>query len=121
MSSVNKPVIPADVADAIEYLRGSAGHVPLDNETILYNVINPTPGTEHFDRVRSLPFDTLLAALVNGYERELTEEERWAKRINEALGWMEESRRSAQYKDGYHRGVMQTLAILGIKIEGVNA
>jgi hypothetical protein len=72
MSNVNKPVIPADVADLLERMR-TAG---ITNQDITRTAQGNTPVPDYHKVLSSIPFDTLLAALVNGYERELTEEER---------------------------------------------
>ncbi|MGG1641814.1 hypothetical protein ACIFQM_11070 [Paenibacillus sp. NRS-1782] len=76
MSNVNKPVIPAEVADAIKGLRDpSRGHIFSNAE--ITTLALKTGGALHKDTItlRKISFDTLLAALVNGYEREMTEEQ----------------------------------------------
>lgn len=72
MSNVNKPVIiPAEVADAIERLREDCAFT---NWSFIELISNDSPKIHQraHARLRSIRFDTLLAALINGYERELT-------------------------------------------------
>jgi hypothetical protein len=115
-----KPVtIPHEVADAIEILR-SAGR---DNESLIYEVINPTRGyNDTLTHLRSIPFDTLMRALLDGYERELTEEEAREQayaylRMMYACHYDEACE---AYSDGYCDGVEYTLNTLGIVIPGIN-
>lgn len=68
---------------------------------------------EHFNN----DFDTLLAALVLGWEPEQTPEDKVREIFNSVNGQIN----GDPYKDGYHRGIIQTLYALGKKIEGVNA
>nr|WP_154895200.1 hypothetical protein [Paenibacillus xylanexedens] len=131
MSNVNKglpperPAIPAEVADVIEGLRDpESGHV-FSNAEITAQALN-TGGTMHIDTVtlRKIPFDTLLAALVNGYEREKTPEETvrdMYEGFKEREGWLPE-RYGHDYGAGTARRAIEvTLNTLGIKIKGVNA
>lgn len=120
-----KVTIPAEVADAIEYFRNRGVGLPAwSNESIIDLVINSAAPNKKTDALRSIPFDTLLSALVNGYEREQTEEERAHAAIRKLYV------RHALGSDGYEAtllskahadGVKFTLDTLGIKIEGVNA
>lgn len=113
MSNVNKPIIPAEIADAIEKARSHRW----DNERIAYFVVNPDPTATGIAALRSIPFDTLPAALVNGYERELTPHEK----IRERYEWEVPTTSEQFWSDGYVSGMLFTLNTLGIKIEGVNA
>lgn len=125
MNNVNKPTIPAEVADAIEYFRNRGVGCPAwSNESIIDLVINSAAPTKKTDALRSIPFDTLLAALVNGYERKLTEEGRTHDAIRKIYV------RHAQGGDGYvvtsqskanADGIKFALDVLGVHIEGVNA
>ncbi|MBY0023809.1 hypothetical protein J2W97_000804 [Paenibacillus jamilae] len=107
MSNVNKPVIPAEVADAIEELRGkgeSNRGVLLRRERI---------GNLYYTALVSISYDTLMAALINGYERELTDEQRKHDALREA------------YFDllgtEFASGINYALTTLGINVSGVNA
>lgn len=112
---MNKPIIPNEVADVIEYLRSDK---KWSNQQIIEcrNIAR-----EEIEAVRILckvPFDTLMAALVNGYERELTEEQRRQKirEMYHEYVYCLDSRNL-----GIRKGIRDTLSILGIQIEGVNA
>ncbi|WP_178023071.1 hypothetical protein [uncultured Paenibacillus sp.] len=119
-----KVTIPAEVADAIEKLRKG---YPWSNECIIELRANGGQAAcraKEAEALRSIPFDTLLAALVNGYEREQTEEERAHAAIRKLYV------RHALGSDGYEAtplskahadGINFTLNTLGIRIEGVNA
>lgn len=111
MSDVNKPVIPAVVADALDQAKAER----MSNEFIIdvRNEEYPEGTRVSGAALRLIPFNTLLAALVNGYERELTEEEK----IREVY----EGETVGEYEYGYNSGIVFTLDTLGIKIEGVNA
>lgn len=118
MSSVNKPVIPAEVADAIEKARSHQW----DNERIAYFVVNPDPTATGIAALRSIPFDTLLAALVNGYERELPEEERLAKAYQNIRDEYQVCLFDGSSEEiSFANGMRYALDTLSIKIEGVNA
>ena len=123
MSNVNKglpperPVIPAEVADAIEALRSDA--FKYTNEHVLYLLANGLTTDPTVKALSSIPFDTFLAALVNGYERELTEEERKHSELKQS--YLSGRRGDNWYFDGYADGIKHALDTLGVKIEGVNA
>ncbi|MEC0369996.1 hypothetical protein [Paenibacillus chibensis] len=116
MSDVKKgltptvPVIPAEVADVIERLRAEG----YDNSGIVA-LESRTGGGLHSDPItlRTILFDTLLAALVNGYEREKTPEDK--------IRAVYEEPADGEYAQGYEDGIVFTLDTLGIKIAGVNA
>lgn len=113
-----KTKIPAEVADAIEQFRAARE----DNESIIYRVLNDGTAYQPVASLRSIPFDTLLAALVNGYEREMTEEEAREKaygKIRTTFEGMPEP--GDAWDDGCKHGIIYALDTLGIKIEGVNA
>jgi hypothetical protein len=129
MANVNKPTIPGEVADAIERLRS---RYEADNSEIITLALK-TGGGLHADTItlQKIPFDTLLAALVNGYGRELTEEEREARRIAEAHEsirdeYEEHVGHNGRYASGaeddaFADGIRFALNALGVKISGVNA
>lgn len=124
-----KPVtIPREVADAIEILR-SAGR---DNESLIYEVINPTRGyNDTLTHLRSIPFDTLMRALLDGYERELTEEEEREKAIaslRDYYGWLREQEGIARMRIGgsplefmrAQNAIRITLNTFDIVVPGIN-
>ncbi|WP_339273814.1 hypothetical protein MKY59_21715 [Paenibacillus sp. FSL W8-0426] len=123
MSNVNKPVIPEEVADAIEALR--AGDVPYSNENIL--LLRSTGGraecrVKEAEALRAIPFDTMLAALVNGYERELTEEEKYEKKLDDIYDEYVSAMASCDaYEVHYANGIRYALDTLEVKVVGVNA
>ncbi|MCG7383340.1 hypothetical protein [Paenibacillus sp. ACRRY] len=123
MSNVNKPVIPVEVADAIEILRED--EVPHSNENIL--LLRATGGKAECrvraaEALRLIPFDTLLAALVNGYERELTGEERLAKAYRNIRDEYQVCLFDGSSEEiSFANGMRYALDTLSIKIEGVNA
>ncbi|MCR8843140.1 hypothetical protein NQ117_05560 [Paenibacillus sp. SC116] len=120
---MNKPTIPNEVADAIELLKDpKIFRPPYTNGEIVEKVLS---NNEHsaIIAIRTITFDTLIAALVNGYERELTYERR--------KGRIREEYESNAFNTGgsptdmldriYAKGIRFTLDTLGIQIEGVNA
>lgn len=120
MTTQIKPVtIPREVADAIERFRSSGS----DNERILYAVVNPTRDyNDMLTHLRQIPFDTLLSALVNGYERELTEEEKREQAYADihAIYVHHYDTAFETYSDGYCDGIEYVLNTLGIVIPGIN-
>lgn len=125
MNNVVKPVIPAVVADAIE----QAKMEELCNENIIEVRNEEYPGGTQVSgaALRLIPFNTLLAALVNGYERELTEEERRADRKRKLAYEFDRHRCGAgNYDthfadDAFADGIEYALDAVGVKIEGINA
>lgn len=129
MTKINVPIIPSDVADAIEEMMRLYG----DTQDVIGFVLAYGVKSKLLDVLRSIPFDTLLAALVNGYERgktpeQLAEEERAAR--HESLRMLYEAKRrnadAANFaetrvrNEEYADGIVWTLNTLGIEIEGVN-
>ncbi|MFW5434286.1 hypothetical protein [Paenibacillus apiarius] len=116
---MNKPTIPNEVADAIEFFRVP----PVDdahsysNAEIIEVALSGEEGS-HEGALTSFDFDTLMAALVNGYEREMTEEQRKQK-VRGVYRELEEC--NTLYDVGIRRGIRTALGIFGITIEGVNA
>lgn len=115
MSNVNKPTIPAEVADAIERVRS----IQWSNDHIVYFVLNPDPTERGIAPLRKIPFNTLLAALVNGYEREKAPEDPRHVELRKEYVWRNEG--SSSYSSGMADGIRYAVAMLGVKIEGVNA
>lgn len=111
-----KPIIPQRVADAIESFRE---HGFPSNENIIKVAHDRGAAvTPRLVAIRSIPFDTLLAALVNGYEREVTPEQLTHEKI---LRQYVQHRDRTTYDTGYRYGVEMALNALGIAIDGVNA
>lgn len=118
---MNKPTIPNEVADVIEYLRSDK---KWSNEQIIECRSMKLYDIEATRILREIPFDTLMSALVNGYERELTEEQRAHADIRREYerhihgrGKYETESKDFAYADG----MMYAVVTLGIQIEGVNA
>jgi hypothetical protein len=116
------PVIPRQVADAIEGYRKIGG----DNEDIMRMRFGAVLDID--ERFRSIPFDTLLVALVNGYTVEKTAKELRQDayeniRIHYDVNDPDKLRLldSRHYAAGYRIGVKDTLKALGITISGVNS
>ncbi|WP_149093363.1 DUF1642 domain-containing protein [Paenibacillus terrae] len=114
MSNVNKPVIPAEVADAIEELRGKGEN----NRGILMR--RERVGNPYYLALMSIHYDTLMAALANGYERELTEEQARKQTYAEIVLTLQRHREGTGRYDKYDEdhafadGVQYTLDMLGI-------
>lgn len=68
------PVIPRDVAEAIDRKRNRTDGLPAwSNGDFIEAALRGIGETQK--ALRSIPFDTLMAALINGYEVEKTPEE----------------------------------------------
>ncbi|MCY9760363.1 hypothetical protein M5X06_12620 [Paenibacillus alvei] len=113
-----KPTIPNEVADVIEMVRKEESNWP--NEWIIECWFMQRGSDDLVRTIRKISLDLLMAALVNGYERELTEEQRHQK-VRDLLVGLDDVSLSFEFKDAYHRGVIQTLHALNIDIKGVNA
>lgn len=118
---VKLPVIPKEVADAIETARkqGACSGTIIDVFTDEYTL----PGVSGAV-LRQVPLDTLLSALVNGYtiEKSAEELEREAHdKIRENYTQLRKDAIYGSYRDGLSDGIKYTLDTLGIKIEEVNA
>lgn len=120
---MNVPTIPRQVADVIEFYRSGM----VETDILVKCVLDPNWIGEYAEILRSIPFETLLTALINGYNVEKTPEDKIRVRY-------EEHGLTAQAKavsagnfihagrcDGYRQGVVETLAALKIEIKGVNA
>lgn len=116
MTTIKPVTIPREAADRIEGLRSSA----LSNERIVDVYVSEGRGTPPSTRgIRSISFDTLLSALVNGYERELTEEE--ARELAyEELREIYTTPPQSMFARGFDEGLVFTLNTLGIVIPGIN-
>lgn len=117
MSNVNRPTIPAEVADTIEGLRDPRNGPEFSNEKILTWAIEGDSAI--VTMLRKIPFDTLLAALVNGYEREKPPEDARHVELRKEYVWRNGC--VSEYSIGMADGIRYAVAMLGVKIEGVNA
>lgn len=123
MSEVKPVTIPHEVADTIETLRrDSASNPAFDNEGIAHAYVTETYVGPIALNLRKIPFDTLMRALLDGYERELTEEEAreqaygslrqmYARHYDDAF---------EDYSEGFCEGVVTALTTLDILIPGIN-
>lgn len=133
MSNVNKPVIPRQVAEAIEWMRS---HQRYTNYDIIQRLIaREFTNGHHAECIRDYivledGFDTLLSALVNGYEIEKSAEELAEDGYERIRAWhagLRSMERNDDSFSGRHAAMLRrdtidsVLTILGITIEGVNA
>ncbi|KXZ22435.1 hypothetical protein P4T89_12485 [Bacillus nakamurai] len=118
-----KPTITKEQAEALEELR-----LRLSDEGILLSYTNDSlrVGDNKSGCLYNLDLLTLSAALINGYETEATPEEK----LREYYDGIKRSRderhlagdiEGKRHNVGVLTGISNTLYILGIKIEGVNA
>lgn len=124
VNMTKKVTLPREVAEAIEGLR----RLGKDNRWIIEAANGVTTGT-HSLKIRSFAyedsenFDTLLDALVNGYEIEKTPEEKVREYYDDLYVI------ASNYDPGRRQyeaeckldAVKETLDLLGIQIEGINA
>ncbi|MEK3836512.1 hypothetical protein [Paenibacillus sp. FSL R7-0128] len=120
-----KVTIPREVADALETLRSGTTGIPVRDNAYICELAMRTGGggvPVSTQVLRQIPFDTLLAALVNGYERELTEEEKRERAYGSLRQMYAHHYDDAfeDYSDGWCEGVVTALTTLGIVIPGVN-
>ncbi|GAA0840692.1 hypothetical protein GCM10008915_36810 [Bifidobacterium pullorum subsp. gallinarum] len=116
--TVTLPTIPKEVAETVEYLREDEGFGGYTNEMIIEAARKTGGGVSHATKkLRSIPFDTLLSALVNGYVVEKSAEELAYESIRAEYRYY----CGDSYGRGARHGIIYTLHTLGIKIEGVNA
>lgn len=130
---VELPVIPREVAEAIERLRDSSVFNPAftDAEIITKTIDGDRDAISLFWTLRTVPLDTLILALVNGYETEKTAvelaEEKRRQAYEELLERYEyfQGNAALTQNGGHARTAHETikwvLNTLGIEIEGVNA
>jgi hypothetical protein len=114
MPNANKVTLPREVAEAINFLRNKIG---VTNFGIIAGIEEGERGYDEWTTVEQYASDkpdTLLAALVNGYEVEKSSEDI----IRDDYEQCDPG--SLEYRLGFRWGVEKTLNTLGIKIEGVN-
>jgi hypothetical protein len=117
--TVTLPTIPKEVADSIENLRHFRG---LTDGAII-SIATRTGGgiSEASTTLQTIPLDVLIAALVNGYVVEKSEEERRESAVKRE--WLDRDRRRhrSEYCDGFADGIEFVLGEFSVEIEGVNA
>lgn len=110
-----KPTLTKEQAEELEAHRRSGD---LDIQILVAACDNVLGG-----KLAKLDPLTLAAALINGYEVEATPEDR----VREYFAELQEKQRTAQSRgvtfslECEREGVINTLNLLGVKIEGVNA
>lgn len=123
MTNVNKPVIPAEVADAIEEARKH------HNEADLFQPHAFDSHSEHYEGILGRwvyasdeNLRDYFTALINGFERELTEEQECKRTYTEIARThrqhCEGSGRYATFPEDYAfaDGIRYTLDMLGIDV-----
>lgn len=132
MSTIKPVTIPREVADAIEYLRtDEGGGSTYSNEMIALLYADITISGYAAVTLRKIPFDTLMRALLDGYERELTEEEAREKaldNIRSYYAWLGERERCEGVRLNGNpfefirakAAIRITLNALGTEISGIN-
>ncbi len=118
--TITLPTIPQKVADAIEYYREKG-----DNNVHICEYISIRYTSERAKLIQSIPFETLLSALINGYVIEKSAEELAHDAIRRQYQYHRAESLKATTGGGYYNGYMEavedTLGNLGIKITEVNA
>jgi len=108
MSEIKKPVITTEQADSIEaFLEVGT------KEELLTAKVHCCHFGDEYSGINTIDIMTIAAALINGYEVEKTPEEK-VREYYESYGG---SPSAMEWKEA----VQDTLDLLGIKIEGVNA
>jgi hypothetical protein len=127
--TMTQVTIPNDVADAIEHYRKRW----FDNAKLTEFTLSKDWAGSYPTALRSIPFDTLMAALINGYEREQTAEQRALAATQRAhntirleylrcLSYCESEVSAVRIRNcGERDGIKSTLDTLGVKITEVNA
>ncbi|WP_449600357.1 hypothetical protein [Paenibacillus sp. Marseille-Q9583] len=121
-TQINPVTIPREVADAIKDLRGGYDTSVYSNADIAYKYSDVQDRGRTASAIRKIPFDTLMRALLDGYERELTEEEAREKAY-EGIRFIyahHENEAHEDYSGGFCDGIEYVLNTLGIELPGVN-
>ncbi|NGM81269.1 DUF1642 domain-containing protein [Paenibacillus sp. 7124] len=126
MANEIKPVvIPREVAQAIEVMRSEfATTCAYSNEDIARVYTDSRYSDSLAKSIRKLPFDTLMRALLDGYERERTPEETVAEIYRKLSASADQERRAYNGEPTQYLmaalAVKRVLDVLGIVIPGVN-
>lgn len=120
---MNKVKLPKEVAEAVERKRGEKtehGMPPWTMKDYADAYMNGIGATQV--SLRKVPFETLMSALVNGYEVEETPEDKVREYYNvtKDRSVREPVLSIRECFDFELLGITTTLAKLGIQIEGVN-
>lgn len=118
---MTKVKLPREVAEAIEHLRTITHSNHGLISTVEHCDVNPVARTVYgwaFAKSGAGSPDLLMQALVNGYEAEKSPEEK-VRDYYEPFSSQHRRLTSDKYAIGF--AIVQTLELLGIKIEGVNA
>jgi Protein of unknown function (DUF1642) len=115
---VTRVTLPREVAEAIEDLRKDH----YDNRALIDEIYEGAarPVLQAYAEAN---FDTLLNALVNGYEIEKSPEDKvreYYEEIREVFKSTIDGSYDEEYLRGIMHGVVKTLNLLGIKVPGVN-
>jgi hypothetical protein len=116
---LEKVKLPKEVAKAIERFR----NIGCDNASIIYTFASGKDENNlDFANYASDNFDTLLQALVNGYEVEQTPEDKVREYYNITKDrFLRETDPEVKLSFEYELiGIQTTINKLGIKIEGIN-
>ncbi|NYV67625.1 hypothetical protein HYI36_20310 [Bacillus sp. Gen3] len=122
MSEIKKVTLTKEQAEAIELAKERD-----DIDRIVNAASSDKPGwyAGKYVPLNSLTLETLMTALVNGYEVEKTPEEKVREYYEEIDSYRRQSKGfDSNASDEFHRmcdAIRTTLDLLGIKIEGVNA
>jgi hypothetical protein len=125
MTNANKVTLPREVAEAIEDVKqyytnaDIIANIVTDRSTSAYGTKMPV--LIGYARTEKRGTDTLLAALVNGYEVEKSPEELVKQYYDNRDADYRANTKTATQSCGECRGIIITLQLLGIEIEGVNA
>ncbi|ETT40912.1 hypothetical protein C162_26680 [Paenibacillus sp. FSL R7-269] len=120
-TEIKKALLPRIVADRIEELRGSLGK---SNEFIAELWMRTGGGVPMAtSELRQVTFDTLMVALIVGYDREMTEEEKrelahteiYQELVHGPLRY-----RTTAEQEAYADGILYAVNTLGIEISGIN-
>jgi hypothetical protein len=118
-TEIKKALLPPNVADRIDDLRG---YLDKSNEYIAELWMRTGGGVPAATTdLQQVSFDTLMVALIVGYERELTDEERAHADIRKE--WADHNcyRHTSAHAEGYAEGIEYVLDRLSVKITEVNA
>lgn len=103
--------IPQPVADKLDQLRNFGYSM----ESI---VACRTDSSANYAILRTIPFETFLQAVINGYEREKSYSDRHADLLRYYKRWTD-GLMDCSYDDARAETVRDVLRILGIKVTGI--
>ncbi|WDM22615.1 hypothetical protein [Paenibacillus polymyxa] len=110
---MDKAKITKAQAQAVNLLK----KVHPESSIVRMHVEYPEKWSKDFEGVNGMELDLLIRALYNGYEVELTMEERMLAHFKEPKGYL------AEYDTEnviYRKGMAKALEIAGIKVPGIN-